>query len=71
MTQKPNNWPVRLYSALAPLIGWIKGSEAKQKFLFRIRSLQNQKKSIASEKKLVKKGGVALDDVELSAFHRN
>jgi hypothetical protein len=51
-------------------IGIFKGSEARQKWIFKMRNRCEEKKQIAEQKKVVRSGGVALDDIELAAFHR-
>jgi hypothetical protein len=48
-----------------------KGTEAKQKWVFRIKSRFEEKRHLAEEKKIVRQGGVALDDIEIAAFHAN
>jgi hypothetical protein len=56
---------------IGTLVGFFRGSEAKQKWVFRIRSRFDEKRQLAEQKKLVRGGGVALDDIELAAFHNN
>jgi hypothetical protein len=53
------------------IVGIFRGSEAKQKWVFRIRSRFDEKRQLEEQKKLVRGGGVALDDIELAAFHNN
>jgi hypothetical protein len=53
------------------IVGIFRGSEAKQKWVFRIRSRFEEKRQIAEQKRLIRGGGVDLDDIELAAFHNN
>jgi hypothetical protein len=66
-----NKWPIVMMLALAPLIGLLKGNEAKQKWVFKFRNRHEEKKQIAEEKKMVRNGGVALDDIELASYHKS
>ena len=52
-------------------IGLFKGEEAKQKWVFKIRSKYENKRLIAEKKSMARRGGVLLDDVEMAAFHSN
>lgn len=56
---------------IGTIVGIFRGSEAKQKWVFRIKSRFEEKRLLAEQKKLVRGGGVALDDIELAAFHNN
>jgi hypothetical protein len=51
------------------IVGMFKGTEAKHKMVFRIRSRFDEKRQVAEQKKLIRRGGVALDDIEIAAFH--
>lgn len=53
------------------IVGIFKGTEAKQKWVFRVKSRFDEKRMLAEQKKLLREGGVALDDIELAAFHNN
>ena len=53
------------------IVGIFKGSEAKQKWIFKIRSNFEEKRQIAEQRKVIREGGVALDDIEIAAFHNN
>lgn len=57
--------------SIGTIVGIFRGNEAKQKWVFRIKSRFDEKRQIAEQKKLVRGGGVALDDIELAAFHNN
>ncbi len=53
------------------MIGLIKGEEARQKWVFRMRSKYENRRLIAERKSIARKGGVLLDDIELAAYHQN
>jgi hypothetical protein len=57
--------------SIGSIVGIFRGNEAKEKWVFRIRSRFDEKRQIAEQKKLLRDGGVALDDIELAAFHNN
>ena len=56
---------------IGAIAGIFRGSGAKQKWVFRIKSRFDEKRQLAEQKKLIRGGGVALDDIELAAFHNN
>jgi len=62
---------VLLMVIIGTFIGIFKGSEAKQKWVFRLKNRDQEKRQLAEHKKLLREGGVALDDIEMAAFHRN
>jgi hypothetical protein len=53
------------------LIGLLNGEEAKQKWVFKIKSKYENKRLIAEKKSIARKGGVLLDDIEMAAYHNN
>ena len=55
--------------SIGTIVGIFKGSEAKQKWNFRIKSRFDEKRHLAELKKIQKDGGVLLDDIEIAAFH--
>jgi hypothetical protein len=57
--------------SIGSIVGIFRGSEAKQKWVFRIKSRFDEKRQIAEQKRVIRGGGVALDDIELAAFHNN
>lgn len=71
MKQVNNKYVVLLAIVIGTIIGIFKGSEAKQKWVFRIKNHYEEKRQLAEHKKLLREGGVALDDIEMAAFHRN
>ena len=65
-----NKWVMVLILIVGTFIGIFKGSEARQKWVFKIKNRYEEKRQLAEEKKLLRSGGVPLDDIELAAFHR-
>ena len=57
-------------TASAFLIGVVKGEDARQKFMFKVRSKYDNRKQMAEKKSILKKGGILLDDIELAAYHK-
>ncbi len=53
------------------LIGTFKGQEAKQKWMFKVLSKQDEKQSRSVRKAEVRKGKVLLDDIEMAAYHNS
>ncbi len=53
------------------MIGVVKGEEAKQKWVFRMRSKYENRRQMAERKLIARKGGVLLDAIELAAYHNN
>jgi hypothetical protein len=66
-----NKFILLLAISLGSVIGMVRGEEAKQKWVFRIRSKADTKKLIAEKRQQAKKGGVLLDDIEMASFHNN
>lgn len=64
-----NRMVVFMAVAVGGMIGVVKGEEAKQKWVFRVKSKYENRRLIAERKSLARKGGVLLDDIELASFH--
>ncbi|HEV9036833.1 MAG TPA: hypothetical protein VGQ51_09435 [Puia sp.] len=64
-----NRMVVFMAVAVGGMIGVVKGEEAKQKWVFRVRSKYENRKLIAQRKSIARKGGVLLDDIELASYH--
>jgi hypothetical protein len=60
-----------LVLAVGTLVGVFRGNEAKQRWIFKIKSRFEEKKHLAERKKSMREGQVALDDIEIAAFHTN
>jgi hypothetical protein len=56
---------------IGSIVGIIKGAEAKQRFMFKIKIRNEEKRQLAQQKKLVRNGSVALDDIEIAAYHKS
>jgi hypothetical protein len=52
-------------------IGLFKGEEAKQRWVFKMRSKYDNRRLMAEKKSIARKGGVLLDDIEMAAYHNN
>jgi hypothetical protein len=57
--------------ASATIIGWVKGSEAKQKWVYKWKSSYQEKRELAKKRMAVRQGQVQLDDIEWASFHNN
>ena len=63
-----------LLSALmifASVVGWVKGTEAKQKLVYKWKTSYDEKRQLARKRIALRKGQVVLDDVEWAAFHKS
>lgn len=70
MSNFTSKWAIVMILVVGTFIGIFKGAEARQKWVFKIKNRCEEKKQLAEEKKLLRSGGVPLDDIELAAFHR-
>jgi hypothetical protein len=66
-----NKMVVFLAVTVGGMIGVVKGEEAKQKWVFRMKSKYDNRRLMAERKSIARKGGVLLDDIELAAYHNN
>jgi uncharacterized membrane protein YqgA involved in biofilm formation len=71
MKQARNKIVVFLAITIGTVIGMFKGEEAKQKWVFKLKTKYENKRLVAQRKTIAKKGGVQLDDIELAAYHNN
>ena len=55
----------------ATIIGWVKGTEAKQKLVYKWKSSYNEKRQLAKKRMAIRKEQVVLDDIEWASFHNN
>jgi hypothetical protein len=69
MNRLNNKWVIVLILTVGTAIGILKGSEARQKWVFKIKNRYEEKRQLAEHKKLLSSGGVPLDDIELAAYH--
>ena len=70
MTHFNNKWVLVLIITVGTVNDIFKGSEARNKWLFKIKNRFEEKKQLAENKKLARSGGVLLDDIELASFHK-
>jgi hypothetical protein len=71
MIKSGNKMAIFLVISIGSLIGMVRGEEAKQKWVFKIRSKYDNKRLIAEKRMQARKGGVLLDDIEMASFHDN
>jgi hypothetical protein len=56
---------------IGTLIGMFKGEEAKQKWVFKLKTKYENKRLVAQKKSIARQGGILLDDIEMAAYHNN
>ncbi|MEO5995618.1 MAG: hypothetical protein ABIN89_02875 [Chitinophagaceae bacterium] len=61
---------IALIWTFAGLLGFFKGQEAKQKWVFKIKNKYVNRKQVAENKLIALRGGVLLDDIEIAAYHK-
>jgi hypothetical protein len=66
-----NKMVVFLAVAIGGMVGLLKGEEAKQKWVFKMKSKYENRRLVAERKNIARKGGVLLDDIEMAAYHNN
>jgi hypothetical protein len=71
MTKSANKMTIFFAIGVGSLIGMVRGEEAKQKWVFKIRSKYDNKRIIAEKRQRARQGGVLLDDIEMASFHDN
>jgi hypothetical protein len=71
MTKSGNKMAIFLLISMGSLIGMVRGEQAKQKWVFKVRSKFDNKKLIAEKRSQARKGGVLLDEIEMASFHNN
>ncbi|HTS45390.1 MAG TPA: hypothetical protein VMH01_13410 [Puia sp.] len=71
MRRSKNRAVVFLAFTIGTIIGLFRGEEAKQKWVFKIKSKYDNKRMIAERKLIARNGGVLLDEIEMSSFHNN
>ncbi len=71
MIRSKNRAVLFLVITIGTIIGVFKGEEAKQKWVFKIRSKYDNKRLIAERKLIARKGGVLLDEIEMASYHNN
>lgn len=54
---------------ISTLIEFFKGSEAKQKWILKIRNKYDNRRQVTDHKSLEHSGDVVLDEIELASYH--
>jgi hypothetical protein len=70
MNKFNNKWVLVLVITVGSVINVLKGAEARNKWVFKMKNRFEEKKQLAEHKKLARSGGVLLDDIELASFHK-
>jgi hypothetical protein len=65
-----NKLAIGLIWIFAGLLGVVKGDEAKNKWVFKIKNKYVSRKQVKENKLIALRGGVMLDDIELAAYHK-
>ena len=47
----------------------VRGSEAKQRWVFKMKDRYEARKMLAQKRQVKRRGGVVLDDMEMQAYH--
>jgi hypothetical protein len=71
MKKYTNKMIIFLAITVGTVIGVFKGEEAKQKWVFKIKTKYDNKRLMAERRSIARKGGVILDDIELASYHNN
>ena len=71
MSRSKNRTVLFLAITIGSIIGLFRGEEARQKWVFKIKSKYDNKRLIAERKLIARKGGVLLDEIEMSSYHNN
>jgi hypothetical protein len=70
MSEFNSKWVIVLVLVVGTVIGMFKGTEARQKWLFKMKNRYEEKRQLAEQKRLQRSGEVPLDDIELASFHK-
>ena len=70
MSEFNSKWVIVLVLVGGTVIGMFKGTEARQKWLFKMKNRYEEKRQLAEQKRLQRSGEVPLDDIELASFHK-
>ncbi|HEX4851633.1 MAG TPA: hypothetical protein VFV08_12535 [Puia sp.] len=71
MRSSKNKLVIFLAVSIGTIIGVFKGEEAKQKWVFKMKTKYDNKRLIAERKLIARKGGVLLDEIEMASYHNN
>ena len=70
MNTSRSKWMIVTILTVGSMIGMLRGTQARQKWVFKMKNRYAEKRLLAEQKKLLRNGGVVLDDIELAAFHK-
>ena len=70
MSEFNSKWVIVLVLVVGTVIGMFKGTEARQKWLFKMKNRYEEKRQLAEQKRLQRSGEIPLDDIELASFHK-
>jgi hypothetical protein len=65
------NFLLTLIMIAATVVGWVKGQEAKEKWVYKWKSSYNEKRQLAKKRMAIRKGQVVLDDIEWASYHNS
>ncbi len=71
MKKMKNSFLFGLIMIIAAVIGWVKGDEAKQKWVYKWKTSYDEKRQLAKKRMDARSGQVQLDDIEWASFHNN
>ena len=54
---------------IGTLVGFFKGPEAKQKWVFKLKDKNDNRRQMAEQRSIERRGGVLLDEIEMAAYH--
>jgi hypothetical protein len=70
MNTSNSKWVIVMIITVGTLIEIVQGPGARQKWVFKIKNRYEEKRQLAEQKKVLRSGGVPLDDIEIAAFHK-
>lgn len=69
MTNLKQHAAIVLLVVLGTSIWVFKGSEAKQKWVVKLKHKYDNRRQTAEKKLMERRGGVVLDDIEMASYH--
>lgn len=71
MKKFQKNLILGLVMVAATIIGWVKGDEAKQKWMYKWKTSYEEKREMARKRMALREGHVVLDDIEWASYHNS
>ena len=71
MNRFKHKFMIMIALLVGSVVGLFRGTEAKQKWVYKMKSRYEEKRMMAERKSILQTGGVLLDDIEMAAFHNN